>query len=916
MRPAFRTPFFLRAALTVTALTLVSPVHAQQATDSATQLDPIEVTGSRIKRVDAEGPTPVAIITRDQIDKLGYTSVKDVLGNLSYNSGGTFDAGQSFSFARGTQSIDLRGFGAGRTLVLMDGRRLPVFPQGLGGTDAFVDLSTIPASVIERVEVLLDGASAIYGSDAISGVVNIITRKGYVGTEASVRLDGTQDGGGARQRYQFLHGFTSGNSSVQFVGEYTKQNVLRFTDRDYSSSDFNNGGNGSSFGSSFFTDSGNVIADPNCGAGGGIGTLGIPTATFCRFDRSKHRQWIPESDKGSFFVRFGTKINDLDSYARVGYYRGVQSVLLEPNPFSGGESSAFTSNRIVPNSNFPIDPTIGTNSPGYVPSGAPNDPNPGDGEGGYFFRRLVEFGNRGQDLTTEGMSGLVGVSGFLGDFNWDVGLAHNEVRLTGISPTVLSSVLDDQVSNQGLDLFQPIPASVIAIASHTQVERGNSRNTTLDGTLTGPLSALQMAGGPVQFAVHADIVDESYADQFDRISAGGDVFDGGNGGGGDRRYGGLGAEFMLPVLSNLELGIAGRYDQYNDDTDTGGAFSPGLKIGYRPLDTLLLRASYGESFRAPDLQRLFGATTAGFSTVVDTPRCVAAGGSPGTAVNPADPDDPCLPIQSVPTVVGSNPNLKEEEGQNLNLGASWEVINDLNFTFDYYEITLEDLVSELSAQQILDACGFQGTFCGQIQRDGLGLLGFPSSGGSNSALISAAALNLSEQEAHGYDVGINYRLALGAFGNLATELTWSHLISVKVKAEPTAPFIQQLKNDDTIILPQDRQSLTTDWGMGPIGATLRLNRVGKYPGTQAAPVVTPDEFTKAQTMVNLQGRYDFGPLGLVRLGVDNVFDEEFSTDPTFRPGTPGVQNQYLGEATSFYSNPYGRLGYVQYELKF
>lgn len=883
----------------------------------ADRLDTVEVTGSRIKRVQVEGPTPVAIITRDQIDRLGYTTVKDVLGNLSYNSGGTFDAGQSFSFARGTQSIDLRGFGSGRTLVLLDGRRLPVFPQGLGGTNAFVDLSAIPASLVERVEILLDGASAIYGSDAISGVINIITRKNIEGSEVSARVSGTQDGGASAQRYQFLQGFSTPNgTSVQLLGEFTKQNVLRFTDRDYSNSDFANGGSGSSFGSSFLTDSGAIIADPACGTpGDSLGGLGVATASFCRFDRSKFRQWIPESEKGSLYLRLDRKMGELDTFARFGIYRGEQSVQLEPNPFSGGESAAFTANRIFPLSAFPIDPTFNGNAPGYVPSGASNDPDPADGEGGYFFRRLVEFGPRGQDMTTESYNGLLGVAGQFGVFNWEVGLARNEVRLTNIIPTVLSSVLDNEVSNNGLDMFGVIPADVLAKAKHVQTEIGVSRSTAVDATLSGP-AGFQLKGGAAQFAAHADYVTEKYSDVFDAISSNGDVFDGGNGGGGSRELTGLGFELNLPILDVLEVGLAGRYDDYHDASDTGGAFSPSIKVAYRPIESLLLRASAGESFRAPDLQRLFGATTAGFETVVDSPACTTAGGSPGTAVDPSNPNDPCLPIQSVPSIVGSNPNLKEEEGRNFNLGVSWEAMDKLNITVDYFRIKVEDLVSALGAQQILDLCASTGAFCSNVQRAPDGTLGTPSAGGSSQALIRSGAVNLAKQDASGYDVSAGYEFDLGGIGRFKTELSWSHLISVKVVSEPGGPEIQQLKNFDTVILPQDRQNLTADWTLSQFGATLRVDRVGKFPGGQPGLTVEKHEFVKPFTTVNLQGRVDFGGLGTVRVGVDNILDEGFSLDPTFVPGTPGVQNQFLGEGTSFYSNPLGRVGYLQYEYKF
>jgi iron complex outermembrane recepter protein len=599
-------------------------------------------------------------------------------------------------------------------------------------------------------------------------------------------------------------------------------------------------------------------------------------------------------------------------------------VHLEPNPFSGGESSAFTQNRIYPDSAFPEcgdDPTTllvneGGPCPGYVPDGAPNDPTGPDGNGGFFFRRMVEFGPRGQDLTTESLNGLVGISGWFGDYNWQAGVAQNVVRIRGLSPTILSSVIDNEVSNNGLDLFERIPRDVVRRASHTQVETGVSRNRSLDGTLTGP-AHFSLPGGDVRFAAHLDVVDEKYTDVFDAVSTNGDVFDGGSGGGGERALVALGGELSLPVFSMLEVAVAARYDQYYDDSDTGGALSPSAKIGYRPFDNLLVRASAGRSFRAPDLQRLFGATTAGFETVFDTPRCLDAGGQKGEPVNPNDPDDPCLEIQSVPVTVGPNPDLKEEEGTNLNFGVSWEILQDLNLTADYYEIKVDDLVNSLSAQQILDLCGEQGQFCDQIERDPDGTLGTPSAGGSNDALIRSTAFNIAKQEIHGYDVRLSYLFGLmNNWGQVRAELNWSHLTSVKVTAQPGARATQQLKSNDTVVMPQDRYNLTADWALDQLGATLRIDRVGRYPGGLASSPAEAHEFVEAFTTVGIQGRYDFGGPGMVRLGIDNLLDEEFSTDPTFQPGTPNVQNQYLGEGTSFYSNPLGRQFYAQYEISF
>lgn len=901
---------------------LVLPIGAiaQSTTGSGEQLvvevEPVLVTGSRIGRIDREGPTPVTVITREQIDKLGYTTVKDVLGNLTYNSGGTFDAGRSFNLGKGTQSVNLRGFGAGRTLVLLDGRRLPVFPQGRGtsGSDSFVDLSTIPASLVQRVEILLDGASAVYGSDAIGGVINIITRRDVEGTEAIARVSGTEDGGGSAQRYQLMHGLASGDTSVQFVGEYIGQSVLRHTDRDYAASDFGNGGVGS-LGSTFIGDDGQVIPDANCGTPqDAIGGLGVLANGMCLFDRNQFRQFIPDGDRGSLYLRAERRLAEIDSFIHLGYVRNRQRIMQEQGVFTGGDSSAFTRDRIIPDSEF-----IAGKRPGYVPIGASNNPTTGsDAEsGGFFFRRLTEFGLRGTDLTTESFNGLVGFSGLFGEYSWSLGLARNEVRFEGVSPTALSSILDNEVTNNGLDLFSPIPDAVVIRASHERVNEGVSRNGTVDGTLSGPVG-ISLSGGPIKFAVHADYVDEKYADRFDRITQAGDTLEPGFGGGGDRKYTGTGIEFSLPILSSLEVGIAGRYDQYDDASDVGGAFSPSVRAGFHPWSFVLLRASYGETFRAPDLQRLFGSQTATFSTVVDTPRCIAAGGTPGNPVDPANANDPCRVILNVPTVTGSNTELEEEEGENFNVGIVVEPIENLDMRIDYYEIEVDDLVSSLSAQQVLDNCASTGAFCSQIRRNPeTGLIGMPTTGGDNQALVSAVALNLARQEVHGYDFGVAYQLAPTRFGIFDGDFSWSHLTSLRVRSLPDRPDVQQIGFGQTVRVPRDRFALTLDWSLAQFGATLRVDRIGKYPG--GFGLTTParaSQFVDPYTTVNLQGRVDLGKLGRLRLGVDNLLDEDFPLDPTFLPGSPNTQNQFIIGPTTFFASPLGRQGYVQYEFRF
>jgi iron complex outermembrane receptor protein len=887
--------------------------QAQESKDAAVELQKVEVTGSRLQRVDLEGPAPVTIITREEIARQGYITVTDILGDLSQNSGGEFNAGVSFFFARGSQSVDLRAFGAGRTLVLLDGRRLPVFPQGLNGTDQFVDLSSIPVALVERVEILTDGASAIYGSDAIGGVVNIITRKNIEQTTIAGRISGTSDGGGSARRLQFSTGSFDKDSSYALTAEYNRQNALQFADRDYSDSDYNFGGNGSGFGNTFVNDDGSTVVDPDCGtADSPIGTDGRLVGSRCRFDRSKYRQWIPDSEKASVYLRGERNFDFGKFYTRLGYYQATQIFNLEPNAYSGGESFAFTSNQIVPLTNFPIDPSFGGNSPGYVPSDAPNDPTPGDGMGGYFNRRLVEFGPRGGNLRTEALTGLIGLQGNWGLYNWDVGVSRNQSRVLQRTPTIISSVFDSMVSNEGLDLLQPIPEANIIRASHTQLERGVSSNILVDGTVTGPLG-LTLPGGPALFAVHTDYNQEEYEDTFDNVSLNGDVFDGGTSGGGDRDYAALGLELNLPVLASLEVNLAGRYDKYIDDSETGSAFSPRISIGYRPISSLLLRASAGKSFRAPDLQRLFGGSTNGFFSVIDTPLCLAVGGDP-SAENPI-PE--CQPIQSVPGVVGANPSLEEEKGENFNLGVSWEILTGLNATVDAYHIKLKNIVDELDAQDILDKCALEGNFCGLITREPAnnpvgGVLGDPNTGGSSFALISATAQNLAVQQVEGVDVSLDYAFKLSGIGNFTTGVNWSVITSLLTQTSEADPEVQEIGFSQ---IPKHRGNLSLDWTLSNLGVNVRGDWIGRFPGEIIVEPAKDEEYIGSWITWNTQVRYSFGKWGTARMGVDNIFDKQPSRDPTYAGGGPNVQNQWLSNLVLF-SNPLGRQGYLQYEFNF
>jgi iron complex outermembrane receptor protein len=414
----------LMAAVSTVAAGGAVSVHAQNAPSNAGRAEEVVVTGSRIRRVESEGPSPVVTISASEMTERGYNTVLEAINDLPQNAGGGFDQQFTFGFTPSASAVDLRGFGVGRSLVMIDGRRLPVFPLAASGTDNFVDLSSIPASAIDRIEVVTDGASAIYGSDAISGVINVILKK-TTEDEVSVRFSDTTEGGGAARRAQFATGIENedGASALVFL-EYFEQDRMMFADRDYSRSDRLGGINGpgpggfSGFGNpgNFLTDDG-VMPAPNCSTvGGSPGIVG----GSCRFNRAQYRMLLPDMEHFSITTKLEKPLTeDVTFLARATY---------------------FTSNTVTQIEPVPADT-------GVVPADNPNNP---AGAEGVFNRRMVEFGPRGEDTDNDVFNVVGAFQGSFGRFNWELGGQYAEQRIKSISSGYMRSAGLDQAVTTGV----------------------------------------------------------------------------------------------------------------------------------------------------------------------------------------------------------------------------------------------------------------------------------------------------------------------------------------------------------------------------------------------------------------------------------------------------------------------------------
>ena len=811
----------------------------------------VVVTGSRIKNSDIWNLSPVLSISREEMDKFGYANVKDVISSLTQNSGGTFDNGSTFSFTPGASAVNLRGLGFGQTLTLIDGRRLPIYPIGINGTTNFVDLSAIPMAFVERIEVLTGGASAVYGSDAVAGVINVITRKDLEGVAVNYRTSITSDGGYETQRFNLLTGARNGDTQLDIILDYWLQEPLWATDRDYASSDIANPRGNYSFGGSSFLglNTLNVYQDPNCGSpDGAIGEQGIPDVdrniftigqSWCGYDRSLSRQLLAPQERISLMTRILYEINDdVEFFSRIGLSRLETNIQLEPNFYGGAVFNGFGTQ--VPNNG------------GVVLPGAANNPTTGTGfeESGVFIRRLVEFGPRKFGIENDTVNLLAGFKGRLaeGAYDWEFGFSYNKTELDIEHNNILLSGLNAAVES-GLDLFQPIPDKTVELLRFVASQNAYSTNRVFDFSIAGDLD-WQLAGGPVKFALALEQVSESYADRPEPILINGDGFDASSEGHGDRKHIGIGGELNLPFSDSFEMDIALRWDDYDDDSDVNSALSPRLSLAFKPTDSLITRLSWGRSFRAPDMQRMFGGLSSAFNNIID-------------------PENGNRLVESVQVFTSSNIELKEEKGTNINLGLIWQASEALEISADIFDISLDDVIAAPSAQQIVNVCSATGLLCDFVVRDSAGTLN------GSQAFIVTGPVNFAKQQTQGVDLSVNYQWKNNS-GDWNTMLTTTWIRAFYFQS------FKEFSKVDSVglgVFPEYRTNLVLDWQNSSLGATLKLNYIDEIKGV-FCEVCTRQQFIDAWLTLDANFRYDISDYSRVSLGINNLTNNAPPEDPT------------------------------------
>jgi len=898
--------------------------------DAAEKVERIEVTGSRIKRADLEGANPVTVLDKVDIERFGLTSIGDVLQNLP--AAGSAINTNSNNGGDGTTTLNIRGLGSNRTLVLVDGKR---WAPGLGGS---VDLNNIPSSIIERIEVLKDGASAVYGSDAVAGVVNIITRKDYEGVHASAYLGQYASySDGRKESYDIGFGASSGKGNVYVNVSYVNEDETLAGDRDISAVPVF--GTPEGFGGSsgtpntrfmYIDGNGDLFSQQGDGNGGLIPWTGASAFNFAPFNFLSTPQ-----ERTNLFIKADYELSDNLRVMVNGFYNNRKSAqALAPTPLFIG--TAFGDTGYV----------LAANNP-YNPTGLDLSTDTDENNLYLVGRRMMEAGYRQFNQNVDQFQFNGGFEGNfdLGDrtFYWDVGYTYSDITNNELTDGLLNmgnvktaiGDVDVCAATDGcvpLDLFGG--STAIGVGSITQEmldyilftaqDASNTNMKNYTANISGDV--VELPAGMIGFAAGYEKRWQSGFDQPDAfISAGLSSGNARQPTSGRYDVEEMYLELAIPLLAdmafaqNLDLELATRYSDYSNFGDTTNS-KVGIK--WRVNADLLVRATYSESFRAPSITELFRGAADNFGSLVDPCNGGAAAnpGKPGCAGIPATYNQPGPQIRST---VGGNENLQAEEGESKTYGLvynpSWA--DGLSMTFDMFDVEVNGAVSTVGAQDILDACAETGvTLCSLIQRN---------SGGGIVDLFNGA-VNLGGEYTKGFDANVSYRFDTD-FGTFLTRFDVTYIDERTVVAvDPvTAAEVENKlagRAFDRDVVPRVRSNVSLDWTQGDwtasylarfikgtdetcnFGNSALQNAQEQLLCSMPSETVGGPSFNHLGSMVyhDVSGAYQVTESMRVSVGINNLFD----TDPRVSYST--FANSF---DPSMYEIP-GRFVYGRISLEF
>ena len=837
-------------AAAVTGIAFSGYATAEEAKEG--KVERIEVTGSRIKQVDMETASPVTVITAADLKVTGETSVADVLNNSSINSFGSWRGMSGYGAgASATSDVDLRGLGSQATLILLDGRRMPGTSSSSG---TVADTSSIPMAIVERIEILRDGASAVYGSDAVAGVINIITKKDFEGVELNYTGESPDVEGGDSSRFSVAAGFSTDKGNITLTFEHYDttsvydKDVWRFDDPSWNGISSYSvipratyiGADGKS---ANYTNSELCSQAPNVIDG----TDGANAGT-CYYDFGKVTKLFGNVNRNSILSNFNYQLTD-----------DIQ--------FRGRASASLSET----NTRYAGTP-VSTNAPTMA---ADNPMNPLGTDITEIRMRSVQIGER--DTTTETnsidfLAGLVGYWDVGNGIDWEINAQHTRSTTDSFNYNLINdNIVQDLINTGNYDVFNTTGmsyedwdaqmADLYGQAAHTGVYQAQFNSTQFDGLLSGML--YDGNGITLAAVVGAEYEMIEFVQLSDPQSAAG-IISGGSGGDDvdatrDRSSGYLELQSSLPY--NVDLSAAVRYERYEQEGNIASGFAsstfdsvvPKFSASWRPVDSLLLRASWGESFRAPNMGEMFSGEALSFERTLDTVWCSA---------NPGADENYCSPSNQYKTFYGGNPDLKAEEGESLTLGFVWNVTDDWSIETSYYDISYDSKIEVVDVDDLIREEEANGGSPYIIR-------------GSDGKIetIHSQYRNLSALETSGIDFVTSYNQETD-FGDFRLKLEMTHVLEYKTKADAESDFFDEAGLQDK---PEWRGSASINWSRDNWSAAWTTYYIG---GQDSGAVEYNNEYlinVPSYFKHNVQVSYAHDWNGSITLGVNNAFDEEAPT---------------------------------------
>ena len=854
-----------RAIAALVTVSCAAIARAQDAPDDAPQR--VVVTGSQIPRVDAETALPVQILRREDIERSGVMNVEEIVGRITATINNPVQA-QTIGNPKtpGYSGANLRGFGTQDTLVLLNGRRLPNYAFGEDGAPIGPDLHAIPLAAIDRIEVLTDGASAIYGSDAVAGVINFILRSDYRGAQADLsHKQPLASGGGGRDHQALTVGAgdpVANGYNVLAVIEHEHDRGLAATRRAFAATDYLpqiglDKTSRSTWPSNFATSSGALVNPlaPDCPS------YSVLNGASCRFDAASQAQIVPDSDTLSMLAHGGIALGG-DGQAYLEWVWSRQRILdhTSASPvFLGGLDEPVV---ISPASRFY------PNVPGVT------------GDIGIPYYRSLPLGPRMDVARSENARLLIGWRGRAG--GWDIDTAAmqstSRARDTFISGEVDLQAVANAISSGQVNPFGDSGAAGDAVLAATQL-KGTARSSHTDSRgvdLRASRDLAALAGGPATLGLGVDARHESLTDAPTELSsrAAGGAFASPKAG--SRDDAAVFAELQLPLRRGLDLQAAIRVDHYSD---FGTTTNPKLALRWQPAPALMLRASAGTGFRAPSLSELY------------TPQ----GRGPGDA-GATDPlrckvthlDEDCFPF--VNFLLGGDPALRPEKSRQASLGLVFKPAEDALASIDAWVIRVNHTITTLPDEVILSG---EPRFEGRNIVRGPVEAAYPNLPGPIIELIETDE-NVGRAKSSGLDAVLHYRTAMRSWGRLAVDLRGSYLVDTRIAFDGEHDAFGTG-------FPRWQHTLTLDWERHDWGVTAEQTWRNGY--TDALPVHDLPRRVASYKLWHLQVRYTGMPGWTLFGGIDNLFDAK-----------PPLSNQIDGFQSGYdpgYTDPRGRTLYAR-----